>query len=239
MKKHLLLFGILFSFLRFGVASESDFFKILPKNKVKNLLEFGVGESTSYFLEKYNKVISVEFVTYGYGPETFKSYLPLYHEYFNWIPIVYFSNYVGDTTFAPYKYLGSEHMHKAGSYQCATHLDYAQIDDFYLTELNAFINNLVKCHKIDAVVVHPAAYIRGDIIKLLFGKTSIILATDTSNCRTCGTKDVYGYYKIQTPEDYEEIYLSGNLNMTVWIAKKEAYAQLAQEIKNYAALIAY
>src|SRR6185436_1197288 len=86
----------------------SHFRKIFNKFKVKTCLEFGVGYSTKYFLDSCNKVISIEFVTSGYGPAVMKRYIELYRGYSNWLPIVYFSGYRGDMTWAPFKYLGTE-----------------------------------------------------------------------------------------------------------------------------------
>lgn len=209
----------------------SDFRDHLKGFKVKNYLEFGPGLWTDYFLESCNKVFSVEFVTPGYGPNPMKGYLGVYANYSNWIPIVFFSGQQSDTDWAPYKYLGSEHVHKAASYQCATHQNYALLDDFYLIELNAFINNLVKYNSIQVAFVNSGLYIRGDLIQLLFNKIPIIFAHDTS-CRANGVEnDVYGYSRIETPEDYEEIYIPDGQGVTAWILKTDKYAKLIQALR--------
>lgn len=208
----------------------ADMLKIFKHHKVKTLLEFGVGFSTKHYLESCNKVISVEIVTHGYGPEWVKRFLGLYQEYANWIPIVYFSGFLGDPQFAPYKYFGSEHVYKACSYQVVTHKDYALIDDFYQTELKAFIKSLAKCHRLDAAFVAGNNYLRGDFVQALFGKTPVIWATGTSP-RAQGVKeDVYGYGRVVTPEDYEEIFLPTS-GSTVWVQKTEKLFPLIQALK--------
>lgn len=209
----------------------TDFRDYLQKYKVKTYLEFGPGVWTEYFLESCRKVISVEFVTPGYGPNVIKNYLGIYGSYSNWTPIIYFSAYQGDLEWAPYKYLGSEHVHKAASYQCSTHQNYALMDDFYLIELNAFIAGLVKYNKIEVAFVNSGLYIRGDLVQLMFGKIPIIFAKDSSSRAKGIENDVYGYSRIVTPEDYEEIYLQDEQGTTAWILKSEKYEELSLALK--------
>jgi hypothetical protein len=76
--------------------------------KVKTTLEFGMGQNTPYFLQNSGKVISIEFITHGYGPENMKGYLEKNREFSNWIPIAFFSGFHGDMNWAPYRYYGSE-----------------------------------------------------------------------------------------------------------------------------------
>ena len=212
------------------------FKKIFQLTKIKTLLEFGMGMGTKYFLDKCNKVLSIDFITHGYGPGPFQSYLDLYQECPNWIPIAYFSGYQGNfPSWAPYKYLASEHVYKACTYQTVTHKNYALIDDFYRTELDSFIKSLTKCHNIDCAFLHPTLFLRGDLIELLFSQVPIIIATET-NCRQAGEEnDVYGYSRLRVSHAYEEIFLPGDSGMTLWITKKESYAPLIKALKKYAA----
>src|SRR5215468_1213176 len=53
------------------------FREIFSHYKVGILLEFGLGFSTKYFLDSCDKVISIEFVTNGCGPEWMKYCLSL------------------------------------------------------------------------------------------------------------------------------------------------------------------
>jgi hypothetical protein len=209
--------------------------QIFKHFKVKRLLEFGVGLSTQYFLNSCNQVVSVEFITHGYGPERFKDFLNLYRNSSNWIPIAYFSGFLGDASFAPYKYLGSEHLYKAASYQSATCKNYAVFDDFYLTELNAFIRNLIRFRRIDLAFVNTVGvYNRGDLVQLLFSKVPVIVARDTSTRAMNAGDDLYGYDRVVTPEDYEEIYLPLGQGTTVWVAKEDTLQDLIQALKKYA-----
>jgi hypothetical protein len=209
------------------------FKKIFSLTKVKTLLEFGMGNATKYFLDSCNKVISIDFITHGYGPHTLQHFLSFFQEFPNWIPIAFFSGYRGDSTWPPYKYLGSEHVYKACSYQTVTHKNYALIDDFYRLELNAFINSLFKCHKIDLAFVHPVLFLRSDLVELLFSKVNVIVATETQSRMAGDDADVYGYFRLHVPEDYEEIYLPGGSGTTVWVTKKESFTAFTENLKKY------
>lgn len=206
-------------------------YKTLFENtKIRGVLEFGLGSYTRDLLNSANKVISVEFITHGYGPATMKQRLQEYKSFSNWIPIVFFTGYQGDITWAPYKYCGSESVYKAVSYQTATHKNYAYIDDFYLFELNAFMVNLLKCHKLDLAVIDGAFFLRGDLVQLLFQKIPIILAQST-RCREIDeTEDVYGLWRVITPDNYEEIFFPA-YDTTIWVIKNEKFEGLIQKLQ--------
>lgn len=219
-----------------GTSHVACFKEIFSKVKIKALLEFGLGPSTKYFLDSCKRVISVEVITNGYGPNRLQKFLKFYKDYSNWVPIAYFSDFHGDMTWAPYKFLGSDHVYKACSYQCVTGLHYKDVDEHYLKELNEFITNLSKYNKIDAALVHPILYLRGDLVQLLFDKVPIIVAHDTCT-RVSGTINGYGYVRVKTPDNYEEIYLPLVQEQvkipgtTVWIMKKPEYNELIQSLK--------
>lgn len=207
--------------------------EIFKKTKIKTCLEFGVGHWTKYFLDYCNKVISVEFITSGYGPETVKKCMELYRDYSNWIPIIYFTGYRGAVTWAPYKYLGSEAVYKATSYQAATGQNYARVDRLYLTELNSFIDRLVQVNTIDLGFVGGAIYLRGDLVQLMFNKISIIVAHGTF-ARHNPQNDPYGYSRLVVPENYEEIFFSQGSGTTAWVLKSDEFSDLIAALKQYA-----
>ena len=210
------------------------FKKIFKKTKVKNFLEFGMGYSTKYFLDSCTKVISVEFISGGYGADWYKRCVNLFRECPNWIPIVYFTGYSHDTTWAPYKYLGSDSVHKAWAYQGATHKNYALVDDFYITELNAFIANLVKARPIDVAFIDSSLLLRGDLVQLCFNKIPMIVAHNTVSKDQSSADDVYGYARVVTPENYEEIFIRLGNGLTAWIKKDSAYQGVIEELMSYA-----
>ena len=219
-----------------GDSDHTSCFKIVFNQlKVKTFLEFGSGIWTKYFLDSSKRVLSVEFVTPGNSPDELRSYLNLFNGIANWIPVAYFSNYQGDMSWAPYRYLGSESICRAASFQSVTRRNFANIDDSYITELNTFISNLAKANQIDIAFVNPSGIcLRGDLVQLLFGKSPIIVAHDT-NSRYSGVKnDSFGYTRVATPEDYEEIYIPTGMGTTVWISKNDKFNAISEELKAHA-----
>jgi hypothetical protein len=197
--------------------------------KVKTTLEFGLSEETNYFLESSTKVISIEFITNGYGPESLKAAIEKKKSYSNWIPIAFFSGFHGDVNWAPYRYYGSESVYKATSHMCATHQSFAGIDDFYLTELNSFINNLKKCYKIDVAHIGGSILLRGDLVQILFGKVPVIIGTGTHY----PPQDLFGYNNLTVPSDYEAIVLP-QYQTTIWISQKEEFKALTEDLRKLA-----
>ncbi len=218
-----------------GYGDHIRYFKdIFEKIKVKTLLEFGIGYSTKYYLDQCTKVLSVEFISGGYGPGWMKKFIELYRGYSNWIPIAYFTDYKGDMAWAPYKYIGSDGVSKASSYQASTYMSYSTIDNFYLNELTTFVKNLTKYNKIDLALVDPGNYLRGDLVQMLFDKSPIILAhhVDFSFLRL--KDDIYGYSRIVTPDNYEEIHLQEGLGTLLWIKKTPELQDLIDHFKSHA-----
>ncbi len=211
------------------------FSKIFQNLTVRTFLAIGAHDSTRFLLDSCNKVVTVEFVTPGYGPDAIKKELSRFNEYSNWVPIVFFSDYAGDRSWAPYKYIGSEHVFKACAHQCATHQNYALINNFYLTELNSFFTTLVKCHKIDvAFIGPPGMYLRGDMVQLLFNNVPIIVAGDIGSRKTRDSQvDVYGYSRIVPPENYEELFLPRQ-SAVIWVVKNEKYQKVLEALKKLA-----
>jgi hypothetical protein len=216
------------------------FREILQHVKLKTVLEFGLGYGTKYYLDNCKRVLSIEVITHGYGPERLKSFLPFYKDYSNWVPIAYFSGFHGDMSWAPYKYMGTDSVYRACSYhdeQRTKH--YKDIDGHYIKELNEFLTNLSKYNKIDVAVVHPMLYLRGDLVQILFNKVPIIIAQNTSS-RTTGHENAFGYGRVVTPENYEEIYLPLLLvsnevpGTTVWVMKKPEHEILIEHLKQFA-----
>lgn len=206
--------------------------EIFNDHKIKSFLEFGVGYSTKYFLDSCNRVLSIEVITYGYGPEKLRRFIEFYRDYSNWVPIAYFSGYRGDMSWAPYKYLGSDSVYKACSYQCSTSLSYEPVDPFYLKELGEFLNNLTKYNKIEVALIHPILFLRGDLVRLLFQKVPIIIGYHTAGRMKGEVNEVWGYGRVETPEDYEEIYIPSPQGTTVWIAKKAEYSDLIEKLQH-------
>jgi hypothetical protein len=229
---------ITFEWLSNGAVLDHDthhvlvFQKIFDVLKVRVMMEFGLGYSTKYFLDHVGKVISIDFITHGYGPDTMKKFLHVYRDYSNWIPIAMFSGYRGwDYDWAPYKHLASESIYKATSYANAYHKSYAKVDDFYIVELRAFLDKFLKYNKVEIAFVGHATYIRGELIQMLFGKVPVLVAHNTDRRQQKNQDDPYNLILVETPDSYEEIFIPTQGGTTVWIEKKEKYKALYQELK--------
>lgn len=209
------------------------FRRIFENYQVSGLVEFGLGFSTKYFLDHCDKVISVEFVTHGSGPEWMKECLHLFRGYSHWMPITYFSGYQGETSWARYPFHGSDAVYKAASYQCAKMKNYALIDPSYLRELDHFIVDLVQDCRIDVGFVDAGLLIRGDLVQLLFNKVPIIVAHDATDRTSPQGEDPYGYLRIVTPSNYEEFFVPKGMGTLIWIEKKDELHLLRQTIRNY------
>lgn len=221
---------------RGGTSHVICFKEIFENAKIKTFLEFGIGYSTKYFLDSCTRVISVEVVTPGYGPDRMRRFMEFYKNSSNWTPIAYFSGFQGDMSWTPYKYMGSESVYKAASYQCSTWLHYEQIDSSYLKELNDFMGNLTKYNKVDIALVEPILFLRGDFVQTLFDKVPIIVAHNTVS-RAKGRENVFGYVRVKTPPHYEEIYLPTKqeneiAGTTIWVLKKPEHEILIEKLKN-------
>lgn len=205
--------------------------EVLEKIQTRTLLEFGMSYATKYFLTTCHRVVSVEVITHGYGPNRMQNMLQFYRDFSNWIPIAFFSGHRGDVSWAPYKYLGSDAVYVAGSYQCATHLSYEKIDPFYLKELEEFISNLVKFNKIEVILIHPILFLRGDLVRLSFHKIPVIVAYHTNARYDAAMADPWGYKRVETPDEYEEIAMPTNPGTTVWVIKEPKYQDLIEALK--------
>ncbi len=210
------------------------FKEIFEQSKGKTMLQLGVGYSTKYFLENCKRVVSVDFITQGCGPGRFREFLGFYKNFSNWISIAYFSSFQGDTSWAFFKYLGSEHVFKASNYQSTQFKSYAALDMSYLKELGSFLNNLVKLNHFEVAFIDPLLFIRGDLVQLLLGKIPVILAYDASSRISGAFRDVYGYAQVTVPADYEEIHLRGIHGTVAWIQKNGKYDALIEALKKKA-----
>lgn len=199
-----------------GYADYIPHWRCLFNNmKVRGFLECGCGFSTGYFLDHAERVVTIEYVTPGYGDAQFRSCLNLFSERSNWIPILYNGDF------------RSNSFNNACAYQCAMHKDYALIDPTYLKELNQhFKTQMEKAkvdgHEIDAAFVHSGVYIRGDLVKLLLAyKIPVVAAYNTSSDHGTAEKtNLYGWNKVVTPPDYIKIYIPFQYGTTFWINKQ-------------------
>jgi len=189
--------------------------RLFNTTKVRGLLECGCGFSTKYLLDNAEKVVSIEYVTPGYGDMWYRECLNLYADQTNWIPMLYNEEF------------RSNSFNNATAYQCAMHKDYALIDAAYLRELFQHFKSVInqaaaEGYPIDVAFVDPGLYVRGDLVKLLLAhKIPIIIAHDTaSDNGNEESTNLYGWNKVYTPENYVKIYIPYGQGTTFWISNQ-------------------
>jgi hypothetical protein len=207
--------------------------RVFRKVPINTFLEFGLGFSTKYFMDHTKKVISVEFVTPGTGPEWMKYCLDLYRNCKNWTPIAYFSGQGLETDWAPNKYMGVDSVYGAAAYQPVNLKSYASIDPSFLDDLARFIDMQVADEKIDMAFVDCGICIRGDLVQLLFNKVPIIAAHDVAPPERRHLSDVYGYGRVKAPDNYVEIYISYGMGTAFCIKNTKEYAELIRDLQKY------
>lgn len=202
------------------------FRRLFQTMKVRGFIECGCGFSTKYFLDNADKVISIEYVTPGYGDIWYQDCKILFADRDNWIPQIYNEDF------------RSNSFNNACAYQCSMHKDYGLIDSTYLTELDSHFKNWINYTKlngseIDVAFVDPGVYIRGDLVKLLLAnKIPIVAAHDTaSDYGTKEVKNLYGWNKVVTPSDYIKIYIPFGQGTTFWVNKR--YTEVVTSLISY------
>lgn len=207
---------------------------VFTEVKVRTMLEFGCGFSTKYFMDYSDKVVSVEFVTNGTGPDWIKYCLELYRECPKWFPIVYFSGWPEDISWAPNKYMGAESVYHAAAYQPVYKESYAHIDPSFLVDLHNFVTVQTIYNPVDFAFIDAGVYIRGDLVQVCFNKVPIIAAHDIAPKSERHLNDIYGYGRIIVPDNYEEIYITKGMGTAFWVKKEAQYENLIEKLKNYA-----
>lgn len=210
------------------------FKRLFSKMHVRTFLEFGCGFSTKYFIDHSEKVISVEFVTPGSGPEWLKYCMELYQDCTSWMPIAYFSGPCLDTSWASYKYIGSESVYKAAAYQPVYRKSYAMVDPSFLLDLNKFVNQQIAENAIDVAFVDAGICIRGDLVQILFGKVPVIVAHDIGRSDRRKLNEVYGYGRLDVPKDYVEIYIPFGMGTAFWVKREDKYLEVIKGLQEYA-----
>lgn len=205
--------------------------------KIRTMLEFGCGFSTKYFIDNSDEVISVEFITNGTGPEWLQSCIDLYSTISTWHPIAYFSSWPGDIDWAPNKYMGLESVYLAAAYQPVYMESYALIDPSFLVDLHNFVTTMTIYNSVDFAFIDAGVFIRGDLVQVCFNKVPIIAAHDIAPKARRHIDDIYGYGRIEVPDNYEEIYIAKGMGTAFWVKKEFQYLSLIRALQNYAGVV--
>lgn len=175
------------------------FRKIFEKVNIPSFLEFGLGNGTKYFLDHCEKVTSCEILLPSQSDGWFRHTFEMFSKANNWVPLL------KNTT---------PGMQRADAMARDEKKDPALYDASYLLELKDLCDELFAVNSFDMVFVDPGIHCRGDLVNELFQRAAIIVAHDTGY----GSKE-YGWYKIQTPSNYEKITFMEGCGTTFWVRK--------------------
>lgn len=215
----------------FSYTEHIRHFKIIfNQMKVRTFLEFGVGFSTKYFLDNSDRVISVEFITHGTGPEWLIYCMQIFKDYRSWVPMAYISGYNEDTKWARYLYNGLDSVFQAASYQPVHLQSYKEIDASFIEDLDRFILQQTAGSNVDIAFVDAGVCLRGDLVQTLFNKVPIIVAHDFGPKESIQLNDIYGYGRIIVPDNYVEIVVPFGMGTAFWVVKDEKYEKIIQDL---------
>ncbi len=182
--------------------------------QIDQFLELSEGKATRFFLDKCTHVTSVSLITISTADQIFPVYyasLDLFDGLPNWTPKLHIFSEITD---------------KANQYaEMGQNPDMA--GEEYLKEINQFCMELTEDTHYDAIFVDPRLCIRGDIMNALFNHADIIATHDTNY-----VPNIYGWYKLAAPENYEELHFSYGSGTTFWIKKDKE--DLIKKLKLYA-----
>lgn len=184
--------------------------KLFEKHNIESMIEFGLGEGTSFLLDHLKEVVSVEIYCEDKelakklpiaNNEWMKKFGQEFRTYKNWEIIPYACGA---------SILKAEH-------DVTGHGKVERGDDptsnEYKKEIKKLIDSLFKNKKYDYAFVDAGIHLRGDIVNALFGKVDIIGAHDTN------TKPLYGYNRIVVPMDYSIEENTNGEGITFWKKK--------------------
>lgn len=191
------------------VRSFQQLFKI---QKINSFLEFGVGKGTKFFLDNCQSVTSIELVVESRQ----KDVEPWYEKCCD-----FFKNY---TNWNPSMHVFSSNFDQADQ-RAHEQLDPEEIDGAYLTEINLLCDQIFQSQKFDLAFVDPGIHIRGDIVNALFDRVDIIVAHDTA----CTLHQMFGYYKVRSPNNYVKLVSKYGSGTTFWIKKDKI--ELIQKLR--------
>jgi hypothetical protein len=186
-----------------GAQDWVKYFKIIFENsKIENLLEFGLGDGTEFLLDNVSNVTSLEISVSQLNKDWFDKSVNKYKNY-KW-NCVYIE--------------ADESIKKANEIAQATRYPIKYKD--HIVELKKIVDQYTTENKYDLIFVDPGFHNRGDLVNLLFNKTNIIAAHDTSRDENRILKNIYGYNIVKIPKNYTEYHFEDTyMGTTLWIEK--------------------
>lgn len=178
------------------------FEKLFNVYKIKNLVEFGLGDGTEFLLDNCEKVTSVEISLGDYNKSWHDKCVEKYKDYKNWD--VFYIDAPKEVVLA-----NDEAINKR----------YPIIYKDHISKLKTIVNK--HCKNADMIFVDAGFHNRGDLVNLCFNKAKIIAAHDTSRDEGRILKNIYGYNIVEIPENYIEFHFEDTyMGTTIWVDKE-------------------
>ncbi len=181
------------------------FRQLFDKIHIRSIVEFGLGNGTQYFLDHCDTVTSCEILLPHQSDICLQA--PEFAKTNRWTHV---------------RKMGSVYLENADFIARDEKKDPALLDSTYLLELKDLCDELLANDSFDVVFINPRIHLRGDLVNELFHRVPIIVAHDTSY-----GKREYGWYKIQTPSNYQKIVFKDGCGTTFWVRKDKSDVILA------------
>jgi len=165
---------------------------------IENMIEFGLGLGTKFFLERIPKLTSVEIVNQDQSDAWYLNCCELYKCYTHWTPVLV---------------RGSAYLTQANILAMQSK-NPSLYDKNYLLEIKELVLTYTG-KKYDLAFVDPGIHNRGDIVECLFNRVDIIAAHDTNS-----VPEIYGWNRIVMPGNYQKISFTKGVGLTFWVNKE-------------------
>ncbi|CRX39019.1 DUF273 domain-containing protein [Estrella lausannensis] len=217
------------------------FKKIFDTKPIRGLLEFGLGNSTRYFLKNLAEVVSVEFITNALSPEWLNLCLDRYQADSNWHPFAFLSGCTKKTySLANHANLklfqASPKLYDANSL-ASHHCNRSKypLDPGFADDLNRCLKKILKQHAIDVAFVDSGLILRGELVQSLFNKVPIIAAHDFPEniAEVDPDTDIYGYSFIPSHPKYQEFFIGPPFcqqGLKIWVKNTTEFFDLLQTL---------
>lgn len=181
------------------------FERLFAGGPIQSVVEFGLGDGTQFFLERADRVKSVEVVSPRLGAAAKDWFLKCqekYRTYANW-----------ESSFI----ICDDLLKTADIRALEQKIDPATVDGAYLSSLTKIVDDALGGQSFDLGFVDYGLHLRGDLVNALFGRVPVIVAHDTNT-----TPEIYGWNKIKVPADYVRVHYQKGQGTTFWIRKDRA-----------------
>jgi hypothetical protein len=171
---------------------------------IRNVVEFGLGDGTEYFLNNAEWVKSMEIASQRSGAASklwIEKCREKYKTFSNWRP----------------EFMVCDDLIEAADILALQQkIHPAMVDKSYLQSLAKLVDDTLSDKNYDLGFVDYGLHVRGDLVNLLIGRVPIVAAHDTNM-----TPEVYGWNIIKDRPDYLKVHYYKGQGTTFWIHRDQ------------------